>query len=177
MKFAYYCKDAKPSLTESPNTHPYGRLCSSEGFRACLGYWRRSRQLQWSFQGWGPRQVAGSSGRGCVRQRQGVALEQRGGLGWRGLPLEGVRHVEALAQQRLGPPLLAGADRPLERPSLDSMSNKVSGKLGSQGTAAGQIPNLCSRCYSSLNDYADNLQPRYGSRNLCFNAMHASNCH
>ena len=158
-------------------SHPYGRLYSSEGFRACLGNWRRSRQLQWSFQGRRARQVAGSSCRGGVWQRQRVAFELRDALGGCRLPFEGVRHVEALAQQRLWPPLLAGADRPLERPSLDSMSNTMSGKLGSQGTAAGQIPNLYSRCYSSLNDYADNLQPQYGNRNLCSNAMHASNCH
>ena len=142
MKVAHQFENARPSLTESPNTHPYDRLYSSEGFRACLGYWRRSRQLQWSFQGWGARQVASSSCRGCVRQRQRVALELRGAPGGRGLPFEGVGHIEALAQQRLWPPLLAGADRPLERPSLDGMSNKMSGKLGSQGTAAGQIPNL-----------------------------------
>ena len=138
MKLAYCCKDARPSLTESPNTHPYGRLCSSEVFRACLGYWRRSRQLQWSFQGRRARQVAGSSCCGGVWKRQRVALELRDGLGGRGLPFEGVRHVEALAKQRLGSPLLAGADRPCERPGLQGTFNAMSGQLAARGTAVGQ---------------------------------------
>ena len=174
VKITQRCRAFLDGVSQHPS---YGRLCSSKCFRACLGCWRRSRQLQGSFQGRRARQVAGSSCGGCVRQRQRVALELRGALGGRSLPFEGIRHVEALAQQRLRPPLLAGADRPLERPSLDSMSNTMSGKLGSQGTAAGQIPNLYSRCYSSLNDYADKMQPQYGNRNLYSNAMHASNCH
>ena len=129
VKFVHRFEDARSSLTESLNTHPYGRLCSSEGFRVCLGYWRRSRQLERSFQGRRTGQVASSGCCSGVWERQCVAFELRGAFGGRSLPFEGVRHVEALAQQRLGPPLLAGADRPLEGPSLDIRIDAMSGKL------------------------------------------------
>ena len=90
-------------------------------FICLLHRWGRdggSRQLRRSFQGRRARQEAGSSCRSCVGQRQEVALELRGALGRCLAPLEGVWHIEALAQQRLWPPLLACPDRPLYRARL-----------------------------------------------------------
>ena len=118
-------------MKESHNTHLMVGSVSrrSAGLEACLGCWRRPRQLQWSLQGWRAWQVARGSSCGGVGQRQRVALEVRDALGGRGLAFEGVRHIEAFAQQRLGPPFLTGADRPLERPSLDSKCSTMSGQL------------------------------------------------